>query len=188
MGAYTEPDSGQTDAEVVRRVRRGDRDAYRILVQRYQDTLFRCAVSMVREADTAAELVQATLVNAYASLSKLRDDASFGGWVYRMCTNRCRDHLKSGRRRDVPLDAGPALVLESGSRADESLERQELRRSLDDALATLNDDYREAFVLKHVEEKSYDEMSDMLGVSIPALKMRVHRAREALKSALEEVL
>jgi RNA polymerase sigma-70 factor, ECF subfamily len=177
-----------TDAEVVRRVRRGDRDAYRLLVERYQDTLFRCAISMVRDRDTATDLVQATFVNAYTRLAKLRDDASFGGWVYRMCMNGCRDHLRGARQRDIPLDDSPEHALAATLRTDDELERAELRRSLDDALATLNEEYRAAFVMKHVDERSYEEMSEVLGASVPALKMRVHRAREALKSALEEVL
>ena len=178
----------QTDAEVVRRVRRGDREAYCALVERYQDTLYRYAYSMVRERDVATDLVQATFVNAFAQLSTLRDGDSFGGWAYRMCVNRCRDHLKSRRRRDVPLDDAPPTALAGTMRTDEPLERRELRRTLDEALASLSDEYREAFVMKHVDERSYDEMSEVLGASVAALKMRVHRAREALKSALEEVL
>jgi RNA polymerase sigma-70 factor, ECF subfamily len=177
-----------TDAELVGRVRRGDQDAYRELVVQYQDTLYRYALSMVGEADTAADIVQATFVHAYAQLDTLRDDASYGGWVYRMCVNRCRDHLRSVRRRDVPLEHSPQSALTSAARADTALERSELRRTLDEALGALSREHREAFVLKHVEELSYDEMSQMLGVSVAALKMRVHRAREALKSALEEVL
>jgi RNA polymerase sigma-70 factor, ECF subfamily len=177
-----------TDGDVVRRVRGGDRDAYRLLVVRYQDILYRYALSMTGEADVAAEMVQATLVSGYAKLAKLRDDERFGGWIYRMCANRCRDHLKSVRRRDVPLDAAPAETLRSAARTDQPLERAELRHALDVALQGLNEEHREAFVLKHVEERSYEEMSALLGASVAALKMRVHRAREALRSALEEVL
>jgi RNA polymerase sigma-70 factor, ECF subfamily len=177
-----------TDSEIVRHVRRGEREAYRVLVHRYQDTLFRTALSLVRDRDVAAEMVQAAFVSGYSELKSLRDDGSFGGWVYRGCVNRCRDWLKSRRRRDVALDDSPAELLTSHERTDSALERGELRRTLDGALATLSDEYREAFVLKHVDERSYEEMSELLNVSVPALKMRVHRAREALKSALEEVL
>jgi RNA polymerase sigma-70 factor (ECF subfamily) len=173
---------------VVRRVRRGDRESYRVLVERYQDVLFRHALTMVRERDVAADLVQGTFVHAFAQLDSLRDDASFGGWVYRTCVNRCRDHLKSRRRHDLPLDDAPHEVLAASARTDEPLERRELRRTLDAALASLSDEHREAFVMKHVEERSYEEMAELLGASVSALKMRVHRAREALKSALEEVL
>ncbi|HSJ24823.1 MAG TPA: RNA polymerase sigma factor [Longimicrobiales bacterium] len=177
-----------TDAEVVGRVRRGDTDAYRTLVARYQDVLYRQALGMVGEADVAADLVQATLVNAYTQLDRLRDDSNYGGWVYRMCQNRCRDHLKSVRRRDVSLDESPPAALASPFAADAPMERRELRRALGAALQQLNDEHREAFILKHVEERSYDEMATLLGASVPALKMRVHRAREALRCALEEVL
>ncbi len=184
----TVPNDVLTDAEVVRRVKRGDRDAYRVLVHRYQDALYRCAVSLTGDRDVAADLVQATFVKAFTEIARLQDDASFGGWIYRACVNRCRDYQKSHRRRDVALDAVGGPQLASRDRADAALERDELQRSLDTALSGLTDEYREAFVLKHVEERSYDEMSDLLGVSVSALKMRVHRAREALKTALEEVL
>lgn len=177
-----------TDTEVVRRIRRGDREVYRVLVRRYQNTLFRFAVSMVGEPDVAADLVQATFIAGYQKLSKLRDGARFGGWIYRMCMNRCRDHLKSRRRRDISLDDSPPHVITAPDRADGDLERWELGRVLDGALATLREDHREAFILKHVEGYGYEEMSAMLKTPIPALKMRVHRAREALKEALEEVL
>jgi RNA polymerase sigma-70 factor, ECF subfamily len=182
-----EPDA-PPDTEIVCRVLNGERDAFRLLVERYQDTLFRCALSMVRERDVAADVVQATLVHAYERLGELRDASSFGGWVYRTCLNRCRDHLKSVRRRTVPLDAPVALALASADRADRRLEDGRLHVALRDALATLNEAQRTAFVLKHVEERSYEEMSVMLGDPIPALKMRVHRAREALRRELEEVL
>lgn len=181
------PHDVMTDAEVVRRVRRGDREAYRVLMHRYQDPLYRCAVSLVGDRDVASDMVQAAFVSGYAEIARLRDDASFGGWVYRACLNRCRDHLKSRRRRDIALDdaQGP---LASPERTDAEMERSELRRSLDGALATLSDEYREAFVLKHVEDRSYEEISELLSVSVPALKMRVHRARESLRNALEGVL
>ena len=182
------PNDVLTDAEVVQRVWRGDRDAFRVLVHRYQDTLFRCAVSLVNDRDVAADVVQATFVKAFEDIRKLDDRSNFGGWAYRSCINRCRDYLKSRRRRDVALDEAPSSSVISRDHADGALERNELRRSLDDALAMLSDECREAFVLKHVEEKSYEEMSQVLDASVPALKMRVHRAREALKSALEEVL
>lgn len=182
------PHDVMTDAEVVRRVRRGDRDAYRVLIHRYQDSLYRSAMSFVNDRDVASDMVQSAFVNAYARLKDLKDDASFGGWVYRGCVNACRDYLKSRRRRDIPLDDAAAPSLVSRDRTDAYLERAELRRSLDDALGSLPDNYREAFVLKHVDERSYEEMSEILSASVPTLKMRVHRAREALKTALEEVL
>ncbi len=176
------------DLEVVRRIQRGDRESYRVLVHRYQDVLYRFALPMVRDPDHAADLVQATFTAGYLKLSSLRDGARFGGWLYRMCVNSCRDHLKSGRRRDVALEEAPNEALASPALADVTLERRELGVALGEALAGLNQELREAFVMKHVDELSYEEMADVLKVSVPALKMRVHRARESLKNSLEEVL
>lgn len=183
-----EPRSLLSDAEAVGRVRNGDRDAYRVLVQRYQDTLYRYAYSMTRQGDVASDLVQSSFVKAYVQIERLRDPENFGGWVYRMLVNGCKDWLKSKRRKDVSLEDGPPLAMPHTESPEGELERTELRRTLQDALARLNDEQREAFVLKHVEGRSYEEIAEMLDVSVPALKMRVHRAREALKGALEEVL
>lgn len=181
-------DAGGGDAEIVRRVKSGDRDAYRELVQRYQDTLYRYAYGFLGDSDAAADVVQASFVHAFTRLDTLRDDGSYGGWVYRMCVNRCRDELKSRRRRDTTLDAAPAAALTSPDATDDEVHAAEMRRALMDAMSSLNAEHREAFVMKHIEERSYDEMAALLGASVSALKMRVLRAREALRAALQEVV
>ena len=174
------------DREIVARVRAGDREAYRILVRRYQDMLFRHALRMTSEHDVAADLVQASFVKAYTNLAHCRDPERFGAWLYRILANACKDHLKSKRRRDVSLEDQSNLADVRVSPAA-ALERSELRAVLNSAIAKLPDSLREAFVLKHVEGRSYEEIAELLDTSVPALKMRVHRAREALKDALEQV-
>lgn len=174
------------DAEVVARVRGGEREAYALLVRRYQDLLYRYALRMTGQPDTAADLVQSAFVKAYAQLEGCRDPGRFGAWVFRIAANACRDHLKSGRRRDVSLEHTSSIRSAADPAAD--LERAELRRVLQGALERLPLPQREAFVLKHVEGRSYEEMAELLQEPVPALKMRVHRARQALKAMLEEVL
>ncbi|MFO7892591.1 MAG: RNA polymerase sigma factor [Longimicrobiales bacterium] len=175
--------SDPSDGEVVARVLDGDRDAFRILVRRHQDMLHAHAARMTGRGDVAADLVQESLVKAYTSLDRCRNPDKFGAWAFRIVANRCKDYLKNVRRKDVALDdAAPA----AGSMdPEDDLERSELRRRLDRALAGLPEDQREAFVLKHEEGRSYEEMAELLGLSVGALKMRVHRAREALKELLE---
>lgn len=180
----TEP----TDGNVVARVRAGDRDAYRILVRRYQDVLYRHALRMTGAADVAADLVQSALVKAYTHIDRCRDPERFGAWLFRILANRCKDHLKSRRRRDVSLDSDSIPPARSNEDPALDTERHELRRLIEAALRKLPEIQREAFLLKHVEGRSYDEISEMLDVSVPALKMRVLRAREALRAELEEVL
>ncbi len=180
--------TGPTDGDVVARVKAGDRDAYRILVRRYQDVLYRHALRMTSQADTASDLVQAALVKAYTHIHRCREPERFGAWVFRILANRCKDHLKSSRRKDVSLDTDPIPPARSDEDPSLDTERLELRRLLQTALGKLPDIQREAFLLKHVEGRSYEEISELLNVSVPALKMRVLRAREALKAELEEVL
>jgi RNA polymerase sigma-70 factor (ECF subfamily) len=170
------------DAEVVARVLAGERERYTVLVERYQQVLFRHALGMVRDADQAADLVQDAFVRAYAQLARCRDPERFGGWVFRILANRCRDYLKSAGRRGVPLDG--SLAAPRAAEADRMHEERELSEVLARALETLPAAQREALLLKHVEECSYEEMAERLGASVSALKMRVMRAREALQAFL----
>lgn len=175
------------DREVVARVAAGDRDAFRLLVHRYQDMLFRHALRMTGEHDVAADLVQASFVKAYTNLARCRDPERFGAWLYRILANACKDHLKSKRRKDVSIE-DHTHITDLGVSPAADLERAQLRAQLNRAVAALPSSLREAFVLKHVEGRSYEEMAELLETSVPALKMRVHRAREALKECLERQL
>lgn len=161
----------------------GDREAYRVLVRRYEDALYRHAVRMVGPAD-AEDIVQRALVRGYRRLDACREPERVGGWLFRIASNLCKDHLRARDRDGVPLeDAGP---LESGGGGpEEELDRSEMGRDIREALDRLTEDQREAFLLKHVEGLSYPEMSDRLSASVSALKMRVHRARESLQELLD---
>lgn len=177
--------AGPSDADAVRRVLDGDREAYGILIRRHQERLHRFALGMVRDPDAATDLVQESLVTAYTKLESCRDPTSFGAWVRQILRNRCRDFLKNVRRDNEPLDAHPTLVSRLDG-PDSELARNQLRGRLRDALDELPADQREAFLLKHLDGRTYREMSGILDASKSALKMRVHRAREALRAALDE--
>lgn len=172
-----------TDAELVARVLAGEQDLYAALVGRYQEMLYRHALGMVSQADAAADLVQDSFVKAYTSLRHCDDPARFGAWIFRILRNRCLDYLKDRRRQTVPLDQ-EAVIAPSRENPETDLDRAELRRAVSSALDTLPEAQREAFLLKHVDGRSYEEMAELLGASISALKMRVMRAREALQLLL----
>ena len=164
---------------------RGEAAHYEVLVRRYQETMYRHAYGMVGDADVAADLVQDSLVKAYTRLSTCDPDR-FAAWLFRILRNRCKDYLKSRRRRDVPLlDDGPHAA---PSRDDplRTLERTEAGVVVAEALARIPAAQREAFLLKHVEGRSYEEMAELLDAGVSALKMRVMRAREALQELLRD--
>ena len=180
MTAAGEP----SDAEVVAQVLAGDGEAFGVLIVRYEGGLLRFATRMLGSRDAAADAVAEGLVRAYRHLASCRDPARFRTWVYRIVANRCKSHLARRPVGDVSLDDAPPLAAPDDP--DAGMDRAEQLERLDRALAQLAPEKREAFVLKHLDGMSYEEMSSVTGARIPTLKMRVHRAREALLAALKE--
>ncbi len=179
---------GPPDPEVIARILAGDGEAFGVLIRRYEPGLLRFATRMLGDPDAAADAVAESLVRAYRHLAQCRDPARLRSWLYRITGNRCRSHLARRGSGDLSLDdANPPAVADA---ADTwvTLERGEQVALVERALAALSPEKREAFVLKHVEGMSYDEMAAATGARIPTLKMRVHRAREALLEALEELV
>lgn len=175
----------RTDAQVVRDVLTGDRDAFRLLVRRYGDVLFSHAVRMARSHDEAADLVQKAFVKGYRKLASCRHPEKVGAWLFRILANLVKDQLRSSRRGTVPLDALPEVAAPSGDPL-EVTHRGEIRHKVQVAMGRLTPEQREAFTLKHLEGRSYEEMAAALDVSVASLKMRVRRARDALTGLLEE--
>lgn len=172
----------ETDEELVAKVLAGEREFFAHLVLRHQEALFRHALGMLGSEDVAADLTQECFIRAYTRLPSCQDPARFGAWAFRILRNRCLDYLKDRRRRTVPIDESTAGT--TGDDPQLGLEREELRKRVYRALEDLPEAQREAFLLKHVEELSYEEMTERLGASVSALKMRVKRAREALQVRL----
>lgn len=173
-----------TDAEIVRRVRAGDTAAFAVLVARYRDRLGRYAVHMLGDREDAEEALQDTFVRAYRSLARCEEER-FGRWVFGILVNRCRTAGRRATRRNrmfvrdaISLARTPATDTANQADWDETVRW---------ALGRLAPVLREAFLLKHVEDMEYDEMSQFTGVGVSALKMRVKRACERLRILLTEV-
>ena len=174
------------DGRVVAAVLAGDTDAYSILVRRYRDAYARYAMRMLGNAEDADDALQSAFVRAYRNLSKCEDRARFGAWLYRIVVNECRTFGTRRGRRELRLvrdDVALAEAVGSDGLDADVAARDEIRRALD----ALEPEQREAFVLKHVEELSYEEMAEITGAGVSALKMRVKRACERLRELLEGV-
>ncbi len=180
QGVTTDP--ADADQQIIASVLAGDRDAFAVLIQRYSDPLYRHALGMTGSPDVAEDILQQSFIKAYGHLAEVR--GRFDAWLFRIVANGCKDWLKNIRRTHVSYeeDDQPSAY----ATPDEDLDRSELRNDLDYALSKLAHSLREAFIMKHVEGRSYEEMADLLGTTVGALKMRVHRAREALQALLEE--
>jgi len=173
----------ENDDVLVHRVLAGDTSAYAGLVARYRQRLGRFAVRMLGNQADAEDVLQETFIRAYSSLARC-DPARFQSWLFGILINRCRTHAaqRARRQRVVSNDEWTLATAASAPPADDD----EWRVLIQQALAQLPDEQREAFLLKHVEDLSYEEMQELTGVRIPALKMRVFRAREALRRNLQE--
>lgn len=174
-----------SDAAVIAEVLAGDAEAFAVLVRRYRDTYARFATRMLGSRDDAEDALQSAFVRAYRSLDRCADPSRFGAWLYQIVVNECLTMASRRSRRDkrfvrdeVELSRAPARP----PRADMSL-REEIQLALDH----LDPEQREAFILKHVEELSYEEMAELTGTGVSALKMRVKRACDRLRGMLEGV-
>lgn len=176
---------GSSDAVIVARVLRGDVEVFRVLVERYRDRYARYAVHMLGNREDAEEALQDAFTRAYRSLARCEDPERFGAWLFRILVNRCRTiGARRGRRsKTFVVDEGAILEAAIDHPADSSAWREEIER----ALRQLRPEQREAFLLKYVEDMGYDEMSQLTGVGVSALKMRVMRACERLRELLSEV-
>jgi len=173
-----------SDADLVRRVLAGDAEAYAGLVARYRDRLGRYAFRMLGNVADAEEAVQDAFVRGYRSLGRCTDAERFGPWLFGILVNRCRTIGGQRARRHGVVVEDEAAVLRASVAHPE--EQDALRDTIDRAIARLGHAQREAFLLKYVEELSYEEMTELTGLGLSALKMRVARAREELRRLLAE--
>jgi RNA polymerase sigma-70 factor (ECF subfamily) len=174
-----------SDGVLVRRVLAGDVRAYAGLVARYRERFGRFAVHMLGNREDAEEALQDAFVRAFRSLARCDDPERFGSWLFRILVNRCRTHGARRARRGRTLVHDDAAL--NGAAVTHPAEHLAWREALAWAVGRLGAPYREAFLLKYVEELSYEEMAEITGAGVSALKMRVKRACDRLRELLEGV-
>jgi RNA polymerase sigma-70 factor (ECF subfamily) len=177
-----EPDG---DAELVRLVLAGQVDVYARLVARYRDRLGRYAVHLLGNRADAEDALQETFVRAYRGLERCAAPDRFGAWLFQILVNRCRTIGAQRARRERLVTPDEAAL--AGADVAHPADRQAWGEAIRWALDQLTAEQREAFLLKHVEDLSYEEMAELTGAGESALKMRVKRACETLRALLAEV-
>jgi len=176
---------GSSDAVIVARVLRGDVESFRVLVERYRDRYARYAFHMLGNREDAEEALQDAFTRAYRSLGRCEDPERFGAWLFRILVNRCRTLGARRGRRAQTFVVDETAILEAAE--EHPADRSAWREEIDRALQQIRPEQREAFLLKYVDDMGYDEMSQLTGVGVSALKMRVMRACERLRELLSEV-
>ena len=164
----------------VERAMAGDREAFGELVAKYQSIVYATTYHFVGRFDVAEDLAQDCFLEAYRSLSGLRDTAKFGAWLRTIARRVCSKWLS--RRKAGPSALGDATVALADQAAHE-----DTVQAVQVAIHSLPAKYREAIVLRHMTELSYEEMGDVLGLSVNAVAVRLHRARQMLRPKLESL-
>jgi RNA polymerase sigma-70 factor (ECF subfamily) len=176
-----------TDAELIAEVLAGQVDSFSGLVQRHQDTCVRFAVRMLGSRADADDALQSAFMRAFRNLRSCRDPERFGGWLYQIVINECRTFATRQRRRDLRFTPATNAIERAVAPGSDGEEDRDVGGHVERALRLLPEDQREAFLLKHVEEMTYEEMAEMTGATVSALKMRVKRACDGLRDLLEGV-
>lgn len=169
--------NGQLDDTIlVRAAQTGDVDAFEELVRRHQPSVYRVALRILGSSADAQDAVQETFIRAWRALPHFRHDSAISTWLYRIATRRAL-HTITARRSTETFDK---LELEAGPDPADSTERRERLRAVTRAIANLPPEQRAALVLREFEGLSYQEVADILGAGLPAIKTRIHRARLAV--------
>ncbi len=179
------------EAKLVARCLNQDENAFGQLVERYAVVIVNVAYRMVGDRNEAEDLAQETFIAAFKALPTFRGESRFSTWLYRIAVNKCRDWLRTNRQMQRIHDIDAEDMLNDRAVEDRTPERllsqQQVAAQLERAIQRLPPLYREAFVLKHIEGLSYEEMREILSVNADTLKMRVYKGRLQLSRELAEL-
>lgn len=173
----------------------GDQKAYTTLVEKHRASVFHVINRMVHNDEIARDLVQETFMKAFASLASYRSEYRFSTWLYKIAANSSIDHLRKKRIQalslDRPIDTGDGTmeieVPDNSFNPELALVRKQQRFSIEEAIDSLPPKYREVIVYRHKDDKSYEEIADLLSIPVGTVKARIFRARELLKRKLKNV-
>ncbi len=179
------------DSRIIERTLAGDREAFGLLVSRYQDRLFATLLHVTGSREEAEDVVQETFVQAYTKLAAFQGRSQFYTWLYRIAFNLWSSRRRR-RRAEVSMDemrerAGQEPV-DGGDSATERLEKQEQARMIHEALARLDEEHRAILVLREFDDCDYETIGEVLELAAGTVRSRLHRARLQLKLQLEQMM
>ena len=181
------------ESALVAQARTGDAEAFSKLVSHYERKIYRLAKRITQNDEDAEDVLQEAFLKAYEHLDSFKGDSKFYTWIVRIAVNEALMKLRKRKTdRTVPLDEPMDLGEETVTREiavwednpEQRYSREEMQKILDDAVEELKPDFRTVFALRDIEELSTEETAEALGISIPAVKSRLLRARLALREKL----
>jgi len=185
-----------SDIELINLALNGDQQAYREILKKYRTPLYNLLFRMVRNKMETEDLVQEAFIKAFTSLSTFNDEYAFSTWLYKIAINNCIDHFRKKRLKtysiDKPIDSKDGEISrefpDPTYRPDTTLLSKEKDKMIEEAIQNLPEKYRISILLRHKEDKSYEEISQILNIPLGTVKARIFRAREMLKKQLKNKL
>jgi RNA polymerase sigma-70 factor (ECF subfamily) len=180
--------SQSSDKKLVKRVQKGDKGAFDLLVLKYQHKIVNLVMRYVRDPEIALDITQEAFIKAYRALPRFRGDSAFYTWMYRIAVNTAKNHLAAQRRRpmDVELDMQDPEQYDLHAKLKETdtpegvLLSNELKEAVERAIAALPEDLRTAIILRELEGMSYEEIAQTMECPVGTVRSRIFRARDAI--------
>jgi RNA polymerase sigma-70 factor (ECF subfamily) len=177
-----------TDKELVKRVQKGEKGAFDILVLKYEHKIVNLVMRYVRDPELSLDITQEAFIKAYRALPRFRGDSAFYTWLYRIAVNTAKNYLAAQRRRpkDIELDLqdpeqyGLHAKLKETDTPEAVALSEELQETLERAIAALPDDLRQAIVLRELDGMSYEEIAQTMDCPVGTVRSRIFRARDAI--------
>ncbi len=186
----------EIDLELVRRVQRGDKTAFNLLVRKYQSKLTSLVSRFVSHQGDIDDVVQEAFIKAYRALPGFRGESAFYTWLYRIAVNTAKNYLTAAGRKppssDVDVDDGmnPAVseALKENASPERILLTEEIKRVIFSTIDQLPDDLKTAITLREIDGLSYEDIATIVDCPVGTVRSRIFRAREAIDNALKPLL
>ncbi|MBL4622350.1 MAG: RNA polymerase sigma factor RpoE [Immundisolibacteraceae bacterium] len=188
-------DKADIDTELVRRVQRGDKGAFDLLVRKYQQRVAKLISRFISDAAEVEDVTQEAFIKAYRALPNFRGDSAFYTWLYRIATNAAKNHLVTIRRRpprsDVDVTSGATeqgYELEGDESPEGEMMSEEIRRTIQKTLEEMPEELRLALTMCEFDGLTYEEISEVMECPIGTVRSRIFRARHLLDSKLRPLI
>ncbi|MBX2869257.1 MAG: RNA polymerase sigma factor RpoE [Acidiferrobacterales bacterium] len=186
-------DTEVTDKVLVERVRSGDKQAFNLLVAKYQFKIQNLVSRFIKDRAEQEDVTQEAFIKAYRAIGNFRGESAFYTWLYRIAVNTAKNQLVGAGRRppqqDVDIDESGAMGFADGltemNSPDAILQNDELVQTIRQAIGELPDELRQAITLREFDGLSYEEIADVMECPIGTVRSRIFRAREAIEQAME---
>lgn len=185
-----------SEEELIQAAQKGNLEAYEMLISQYEKRIYALCLHLLKNSEEAYDAAQEVCIKLWKQLSSFKGQSKLSTWIYRMTTNQCLDIMRKNKRKGQEI----SLFLDEALGEEEKLtdqtaiwhdisshmEEKELGEVLRQGIGELKEDYRVIIVLRDVEQRSYEEISDILDISLGTVKSRLSRARSTLKKILEQ--